>query len=60
MKRLGMWSLLGVGRGSQYESQLVIIRWEGNKSKKTKPLCFVGKGVWFDSGGISLKPGNKM
>ena len=43
MKRLGMWSLLGVGRGSQYESQLVIIRWEGNKSKKTKPLCFVGK-----------------
>ena len=60
MKRLGMWSLLGVGRGSQYESQLVIIRWEGNKSKKTKPLCFVGKGVCFDSGGISLKPGNKM
>ena len=60
MKRLGMWSLLGVGHGSQYESQLVIIRWEGNKSKKTKPLCFVGKGVCFDSGGISLKPGNKM
>ena len=60
MKRLGMWSLLGVGRGSQYESQLVIIRWDGNKSKKTKPLCFVGKGVCFDSGGISLKPGNKM
>ena len=60
MKRLGMWSLLGVGRGSQYESQLVIIRWEGNKSKKTKPLCFVGKGVCFDTGGISLKPGNKM
>ena len=60
MKRLGMWSLLGVGRGSQYDSQLVIIRWQGNKTKKTKPLCFVGKGVCFDSGGISLKPGNKM
>tara|TARA_B100001121_G_scaffold136851_1_gene119868 strand:+ start:67 stop:1533 length:1467 start_codon:yes stop_codon:yes gene_type:complete len=60
MKKLGMWSLLGVGRGSQYESQLVIMKWDGNKSKKTKPLCFVGKGVCFDSGGISLKPGNKM
>ena len=60
MKKLGMWSLLGVGRGSQYESQLVIMKWDGNKRKKTKPLCFVGKGVCFDSGGISLKPGNKM
>ncbi len=60
MKKLGMWSLLGVGRGSQYESQLVIMKWDGNRGKKTKPLCFVGKGVCFDSGGISLKPGNKM
>ena len=60
MKKLGMDSLLGVGRGSQYDSQLVIIRWDGLKTKKTKPLCFVGKGVCFDSGGISLKPGNKM
>ena len=60
MKKLGMWSLLGVGRGSQYESQLVIMKWDGNKTKKSKPLCFVGKGVCFDSGGISLKPGNKM
>ena len=60
MKKLGMWSLLGVGRGSQYESQLVIMKWDGNKGRKTKPLCFVGKGVCFDSGGISLKPGNKM
>tara|TARA_B110000444_G_C18843502_1_gene600414 strand:- start:2353 stop:3816 length:1464 start_codon:yes stop_codon:yes gene_type:complete len=60
MKILGMDSLLGVGRGSQYESQLVIMRWNGLKTKKTKPLCFVGKGVCFDSGGISLKPGNKM
>ena len=60
MKKLGMWSLLGVGRGSQYESQLVIMKWDGNRGKKTKPLCFVGKGVCFDTGGISLKPGNKM
>ena len=60
MKKLGMDSLLGVGRGSQYDSKLVIIKWDGLKTKKTKPLCFVGKGVCFDSGGISLKPGNKM
>ena len=60
MKKLGLDSLLGVGRGSQYDSQLVIIKWDGLKTKKTKPLCFVGKGVCFDSGGISLKPGNKM
>ena len=60
MKKLGMDSLLGVGRGSQYESQLVIIKWDGLKNKTKKPICFVGKGVCFDSGGISLKPGNKM
>ena len=60
MKKLGMDSLLGVGRGSQYDSQLVIIKWDGLKTKKTKRRCFGGKGVCFDSGGISLKPGNKM
>ncbi|GIR16333.1 MAG: hypothetical protein CM15mP29_3210 [Alphaproteobacteria bacterium] len=47
MKRLGMWSLLGVGRGSQYESQLVIIRWEGNKSKKKKPTMLCWKRCLF-------------
>ena len=36
------------------------MKWDGLKTKKTKPLWFVGKGVCFDSGGISLKPGNKM
>ena len=60
MKSLGMNSLLGVGLGSQHESQLVVMKWNGLKNKKTKPLCFVGKGVCFDSGGISLKPGSKM
>ena len=60
MKALKMESLLGVGRGSQYESQLVIMRWDGDKRKKAKPVCFVGKGVCFDSGGISIKPSNKM
>ena len=60
MKALKMDSLLGVGQGSQRESQLVLMHWNGNKAKKTKPLCFVGKGVCFDSGGISIKPSNKM
>ena len=60
MKALKMESLLGVGRGSQHESQLVIMRWDGDKRKKAKPICFVGKGVCFDSGGISIKPSNKM
>ena len=60
MKSLKMYSLLGVGRGSQHESQLVLMRWDGAKVKKSKPICFVGKGVCFDSGGISIKPSNKM
>ena len=60
MKALKMHSLVGVGQGSQRESQLVIMHWNGNKAKKTKPICFVGKGVCFDSGGISIKPSNKM
>ncbi|MEC9392995.1 MAG: M17 family peptidase N-terminal domain-containing protein, partial [Pseudomonadota bacterium] len=60
MKSLKMDSLLGVGRGSQHESQLVLMRWDGAKVKKSKPICFVGKGVCFDSGGISIKPSNKM
>jgi len=60
MKALKMHSLVGVGQGSQRESQLVIMHWNGNKAKKIKPICFVGKGVCFDSGGISIKPSNKM
>ena len=60
MKALKMHSLVGVGQGSQRESQLVIMHWNGNKAKKTKPICLVGKGVCFDSGGISIKPSNKM
>lgn len=55
MKKLGMGSLLGVGQGSVRESQLVIMRWNGGKAGD-KPVAFVGKGVCFDTGGISLKP----
>jgi len=60
MKRLGMHSLLGVGRGSINESFLVTLEWNGNKKDKKAPLSFVGKGVCFDTGGISLKPAKFM
>lgn len=59
MADLGMNALLGVGRGSERESQLVVMRWNGGK-KGEKPVAFVGKGVTFDTGGISLKPGPGM
>jgi len=60
MKHLGMGSLLGVGQGSIHESQLVIMKWNGSRNKKKKPIAFVGKGVSFDTGGVSLKPSNGM
>ena len=60
MKKLGMHSLLGVGRGSVNESFLVTLEWNGNKKSKQAPLSFVGKGVCFDTGGISLKPAKFM
>jgi leucyl aminopeptidase len=59
MKKLGMHSLLGVGQGSVAESKIVIMKWNGGK-KGDKPLGFIGKGVTFDTGGISLKPGLGM
>jgi len=59
LKKMGMNSLLGVGRGSANETFLVTIQWNGKK-EKGKPLCFVGKGVCFDTGGISLKPARFM
>ena len=60
MKKLGMHSLLGVGKGSINESFLVTLEWNGNKKDKKAPLSFVGKGVCFDTGGISLKPAKFM
>lgn len=59
MKKLGMGALLGVGQGSAFESQLVIMRWNGS-GKDDQPISFIGKGVTFDTGGISLKPGPGM
>jgi leucyl aminopeptidase len=60
MKKLGMGALLGVGQGSERESQLVVMRWNGARAKSAAPVAFVGKGVCFDSGGLSLKPGGGM
>lgn len=59
MEKLGMWALLGVGVGSERDSQLVVMRWNGGK-KDDAPAMLVGKGVTFDTGGISLKPGANM
>ena len=55
MTKLGMGALLAVGQGSARESRLVAMRWRGAKSKKAAPVAFVGKGVCFDTGGISIK-----
>jgi leucyl aminopeptidase len=60
MTKLGMGALLGVGQGSDRESQLVVMQWNGARSKTAQPVAFVGKGVCFDSGGLSLKPGTGM
>ncbi|HZZ37410.1 MAG TPA: leucyl aminopeptidase [Caulobacteraceae bacterium] len=60
MKKLGMGSLLGVGQGSVRESQLAIMQWKGAKDTNAPPIAFVGKGVCFDTGGISLKPADGM
>ena len=59
MITLGMGALVGVGSGSSKESKLVVMRWDGGK-KGAKPIAFVGKGVCFDTGGISLKPASGM
>jgi leucyl aminopeptidase len=74
MRQLGMGALLGVGQGSERESRVVIMRWRGTKAGKdkdggkdaskeggkSKPIAFIGKGVCFDTGGISIKPAGGM
>ncbi|MEZ6028389.1 MAG: leucyl aminopeptidase [Hyphomonadaceae bacterium] len=60
MTKLGMGSLLGVGQGSVRGSRLCVLKWMGSKDKKAAPVAFIGKGVTFDTGGISLKPGPGM
>jgi leucyl aminopeptidase len=60
MKKLGMNALLAVGQGSERDSRLVIMRWNGAKKKSEAPVAIVGKGVCFDTGGISIKPAASM
>lgn len=60
LHKLGMGALLAVGQGSSRDSRVVVMRWRGAKSKKAQPVAFVGKGVCFDSGGISIKPAASM
>jgi len=59
MKKAGMNALLGVARGSHEPAKFMILRYEG-APKKGMPVVIVGKGITFDSGGISLKPAEKM
>ena len=59
LKKLGMNTLLGVGQGSIRGSYLVTMEWKGLRDN-SRPLAFVGKGVCFDTGGISLKPAKFM
>jgi len=60
LKKLGLNALLGVGLGSANETYLVTIEWSGKNNSLKNPLAFVGKGVCFDTGGISLKPAKFM
>jgi leucyl aminopeptidase len=59
MRKLGMGSLLGVAQGSVRPPRLAVMRWNGGKARE-KPVAFVGKGVVFDSGGVSIKPAAGM
>ena len=59
MRKLGMGALLGVAQGSIRPPRLVVMRWDGGKPKD-KPVAFVGKGVVFDTGGVSIKPAGGM
>jgi leucyl aminopeptidase len=59
LKKLGMRALLGVGQGSESPSKVVVMQWKGGKAGEA-PLALVGKGVVFDTGGISIKPAGGM
>jgi leucyl aminopeptidase len=59
MRKLKMGALLGVAQGSIRPPRLVVMRWDGGKARD-KPAVFVGKGVVFDTGGISIKPAGGM
>ncbi|HEY9519942.1 MAG TPA: leucyl aminopeptidase, partial [Methyloceanibacter sp.] len=60
LQRLGMNALLAVGQGSVRPSHVVVMQWKGAGAKGGDPIVFVGKGVTFDTGGISIKPAAGM
>ena len=60
MEELNMGALLSVSRGSRQAAKLIVMKYSGAANADEKPIVFVGKGVTFDSGGISLKPGAAM
>ena len=60
MEALGMGSFLSVSKGSDEPGKMIILQYHGAKDKKQQPVALVGKGVTFDTGGISLKPGASM
>ncbi|MBI6263589.1 leucyl aminopeptidase [Proteus mirabilis] len=60
MKELNMNAYLAVGQGSQNESLMSIIEYKGNQDTESRPIVLVGKGLTFDSGGISIKPADGM
>ncbi len=60
MAALGMGALLGVGQGSPRSPRILALRWDGSAGAQANPVALVGKGVTFDTGGISLKPGAGM
>ena len=60
MAKLGMGALLGVAQGSRRPARLLVMRWDGTGGAQEKPVVFVGKGVTFDTGGISIKPAAGM
>jgi len=60
MRELGMGALLGVGLGSRRDSYIAVMRWNGSPNTGEPPVAFIGKGVTFDTGGISIKPSGGM
>jgi leucyl aminopeptidase len=60
LEELKMGALLAVAQGSVRPARVAIMHWHGAKSKRAKPVCFIGKGVVFDTGGISIKPAGGM
>jgi len=60
IEKLGMGALAGVARGSQEPPKFIILEYHGSKRSKDKPVALIGKSITFDSGGISIKPAEKM